>query len=246
MGTEAEAETTRTGDTEVLLNVDSVDSFYGSARALFEVSFSVPDGEVIAVIGPNGAGKSTLLDCITGFKDYSGTITYRGRSLQNTKPQELGGDIAYAMEDGNLFSDMTVLENLRLGGYTTQDALQENLESVFDLFPRLEERQDQNAKTLSGGEGRMLSIGRSLMPEPDLLILDEPSLGLAPTIVKDIKEALGQIKTNGTTMLLAEQNVNLAFDLADQILVLENGEIVIRGSPSQLEKEERIQDSYFS
>jgi branched-chain amino acid transport system ATP-binding protein len=234
------------GEESPLLRVESVDSFYGSARALSDVTFEVPEGGVTGIIGPNGAGKSTLLDCITGFKEYSGTIEFRDEPIEEMAPWDLGGRIAYCTEDGNLFDDMTVAENLKLGGYNAEETLSRNEEYVFDLFPRLEDRRSQMARTLSGGESQMLSIGRGLMTDPDLLILDEPSLGLAPTIIKDISAALDDIYEDGMTVLLAEQNVNLVFDHADTIMLLENGKVAMRGPASELEDEEYIQESYFS
>ena len=229
-----------------LLSVDSVESYYGQAQALFGVSFEVDSGSVTAIIGPNGAGKTTLLDCITGFKSFNGQIIYNSISVASQKPWELGGDkIGYCTEKSNLFGDMTVKQNLRLGSYECQDDIAQHLDRVYDLFPRLKNRTSQTARTLSGGEQKMLAIGRSLMADPELLLLDEPSLGLAPTIVKDIREALVNIIDSGMTILLAEQDVNLAMELADRIMLLENGQIESRGTPAEFEADERISQTYF-
>ncbi|WP_255197626.1 ABC transporter ATP-binding protein [Halorarius litoreus] len=239
-------EPAREVDTDQLVRIDGVESYYGQAQALFGVSFGVDRGSVTAIIGPNGAGKTTLLDCLTGFKEYSGTITYADESIAGCPPWELGGDrIGYCTEKSNLFEDMTVLQNLRLGSYDCQDDIDANLERVFELFPRLEERTRQRARTLSGGEQKMLAIGRSLMADPELLLLDEPSLGLAPTIVKDIKAALEDIIDTGVTVLVAEQDVSLAMDLADRIMLLENGSIEARGTPAEFEADDRISETYF-
>lgn len=229
-----------------LVTVESVEAFYGQAQALFGVSIDIQEHGVTAIIGPNGAGKTTLLDCITGFKNFTGSITYGGTSIADRPPWELGGArIGYCTEKSNLFEDMTVIQNLRLGSYDRREDIDVNLRRVFDLFPRLEDRTAQKARNLSGGEQKMLAIGRSLMADPDLLILDEPSLGLAPTIVKDIKKALTDIIDTGVTVLIAEQDVNLAMDLADKIILLENGRIEARGIPEEFESDDRITQTYF-
>jgi branched-chain amino acid transport system ATP-binding protein len=233
-------------DTEPLVSIRGLDAYYGALYVLQEVDLSVTEGAITAIIGPNGAGKTTLLDCITGFKSFEGDLQYRGRSIAGDDPWDFEGAIGYSTEDGNLFEDMTVGENLRLGGYTVEKAdHRELLDRVFDLFPRLDERRNQQAKTLSGGEQQMLSIGRSLMTDPELLILDEPSLGLAPTIIKDISESLEEIHEQGVTILMAEQNVSLALDHADRIYLLEHGSIATSGTPSELEDDDRIRESYF-
>jgi len=228
-----------------LVQFDSVEVFYGKAQALFGVSFDLHEGDVLGIIGPNGAGKTTLLDCLTGFKSFEGTITFAGESVDGKKPWNIGGGIGYATEDGNLFDDLSVVQNLKMGSYTCQGSFDENVKRVYELFPRLEERQGQTARTLSGGEQQMLAIGRAMMTDPDLLILDEPSLGLAPSVLKDIREALEEVIESGLTLILAEQNVSLAMDLSDQLIVLENGRVAERGTPAEFEDNKRIQDSYF-
>lgn len=234
------------GDSEPLIAVEDLEAYYGAMYVLKGVSFAVDTGSITAVIGPNGAGKTTLLDCLTGFKEFEGVIRYRGRSVADNDPWDFGGKIGYCTEEGNLFGDMTVEENLALGAYTVERSERRDLlHRVFDLFPRLEERRAQQAKTLSGGEQQMLSIGRSLMTDPELLILDEPSLGLAPTIIKDISESLEEIHEQGVTVLMAEQNVSLALDHADRIFLLEQGAIATTGTPSELEDDDRIRESYF-
>lgn len=228
-----------------LLEVDGVDAHYGKARALSDVSLSLEAGDVQAVVGPNGAGKTTLMDCITGFMEFEGTITFDGESVAEMEPWEVSADIGYSTEAGNLFTDMSVRQNLELGGYVDQDAIEKNLQEVFEIFPRLEDRQEQRARTLSGGEQQMLSIGRSLMTDPELLILDEPSLGLAPTIIKDISAAMDTIHDRGVTILIAEQNVQIAFQHADTICLIENGAIERRGTPAELEADEDVRETYF-
>lgn len=231
---------------EPLVSVESLDAYYGALHVLQQVDFSIDKGAITAIIGPNGAGKTTLLDCITGFKSFKGEVRYRGQPIEGNDPWDFGGVIGYSTEDGNLFGDMTVEENLRLGEYTIKKGNQSELMSrTFDLFPRLKERRNQQAKTLSGGEQQMLSIGRSLMTDPELLILDEPSLGLAPTIIKDISRSLEEIHERGVTILMAEQNVSLALDHADRIYLLEHGSIAMSGTPSELEDDDRIRKSYF-
>lgn len=228
-----------------VLEVEGVSSHYGTAMALSDVSFTLDEGEAVGVVGPNGAGKSTLLDCITGFKNFEGTIRYRGESVSGRDPWELGHSIGYATEEGNLFDDMTVLENLNAGAHTAPEQEAASRERVFELFPRLDERREQRARTLSGGEKQMLSIGRSLMSDPSLLVLDEPSLGLAPIIIDDISEALGEIIRDGTTVLLCEQNISLAQTHADQLLLMEHGTIAERGTPAEFKDDDRIRNTYF-
>jgi branched-chain amino acid transport system ATP-binding protein len=238
-------ETSSTGENQQVLEVEDVSSHYGSAIALSDISFTLAEGEVIGVVGPNGAGKSTLLDCISGFKDFGGTIRYRGEPIGGLEPWEISQWIGYATEDGNLFGDMTVIQNLNAGAHTEQDRKPETLERVMELFPRLNERREQSANTLSGGEKQMLSIGRSLMSDPSLLLLDEPSLGLAPIIIDDISEALTDIINDGTTVLLCEQNISLAQTHADQLLLMEHGRIAERGTPAEFETNDRIRETYL-
>lgn len=236
----------QTGDVSPFVQVDSVEAFYGKAQALFDVSFDVTEGSVSAIIGPNGAGKTTLLDCLTGFKEYRGQIVYNSTDVESKDPWELGGnEIGYCTERNNLFGDLTVLQNLRLGSYDQRADFEQNIEQVFDLFPRLDQRQTQTARTLSGGEQKMLAIARCLVGDPNLLILDEPSLGLAPTVVKDIHDALVDIINSGMTLLIAEQDVSLALDLADEIMLLENGQIEYRGTSTEFRQNEQIHQAYF-
>jgi branched-chain amino acid transport system ATP-binding protein len=228
-----------------LVVVNSVEASYGKAQALFDISFEIKEGDVLGIIGPNGAGKTTLLDCLTGFKSFDGTIAFRGDSVRNKKPWSVAGGIGYATEEGNLFDDLSVVQNLKMGSYTSRDAFSQNAQNVYELFPRLEQRKEQTARTLSGGEQQMLAIGRAMMTDPDLLILDEPSLGLAPSVLKDIREGLEEVIESGLTVLLAEQNVTLALELSDQLLILENGRVAERGTPEEFQDNERIQESYF-
>lgn len=228
-----------------LVVVNSVEASYGKAQALFDISFEIKEGDVLGIIGPNGAGKTTLLDCLTGFKSFDGSIAFRGDSVRDKKPWSVAGGIGYATEEGNLFDDLSVFQNLKMGSYTSRDAFSQNAQRVYELFPRLEQRKEQTARTLSGGEQQMLAIGRAMMTDPDLLILDEPSLGLAPSVLKDIREGLEEVIESGLTVLLAEQNVTLALELSDQLLILENGRVAERGTPEEFQDNERIQESYF-
>lgn len=228
-----------------LVVMQDVDVFYDTSQAVIDVSLSIPKGTVTAIIGPNGSGKTTLLDCLAGFKSFDGEITLGGDSVADMDPSDIGGRVGYSTEDGNLFGDMTVEENLQLGSYSNTESTAALEARVYEIFPRLEERRSQEAKTLSGGEQQMLSIGRSLMTDPELLVLDEPSLGLAPVIIGDISDALHKIEQEDITILLAEQNVNLALDHADVVYLLEYGEIRTHGTPDELADDERIRESYF-
>jgi branched-chain amino acid transport system ATP-binding protein len=228
-----------------MLTVDSVSAYYGSAQALFDVSFDLEEGEALGIIGPNGAGKTTLLDCITGHKNYEGTIEFLGQSIEDMEPWELSESIGYVTEERNLFLDMSVHQNLTMGAYSNRDAMDENLDRVHDLFPRLAERREQAARTMSGGEQQMLAIGRGLMNDPEILILDEPSLGLAATIIKDLGEAIAEIKGQGLTVLIAEQNITFALDHAEELLLLDRGVIEHRGTSEELAERSQIEESYF-
>ena len=230
---------------EPLLNIEDVRVSYGKVQALRGISFGVNRGELVAVIGPNGAGKTTLSDTIHGGLDYDGSVRFKGTEIRSTDSTALVSDgLIYCSESRDLFGYMTVEDNLRLGSYRRGDT-ETGLELVYDLFPRLEERLNQNANTLSGGEQQMLAVGRALMGDPDLLVLDEPTLGLAPVIRDDISDGIDEIKEAGVTILLCEQNVSFAFDHAEEIHLLENGEIVRSGHPDELRDDEYIRESYL-
>ena len=228
-----------------LLDVDSLDVFYGQSQVIHDVSFAVDDGEVLSIIGANGAGKTSILDSIFNYTTWEGEIQVDGTDVRDLAASDVARlGVSYCMEEHNLFPYMSVKENLLMGANASREHLQSNLEEVYDLFPRLEERVGQRAKTLSGGEQQMLAIGKALMAEPKLLILDEPTLGLAPVIIEDISEALETLSQR-LTVLLVEQNVTFGFEHADEILLMETGEVVTRGTPDELEGDEYVQEAYL-
>lgn len=223
--------------------------YYGSARALEEINLKIEEGALDAVIGPNGAGKSTLLRVISGLEEPDrGKIEFLGERIDDMKAYKIAKrGIAHCPERRRLFYDMTVLENIEMGAYVLKDKKKydELLEFVFELFPRLRERRKQRAGTLSGGEQQMLAIARAIMANPKLLLLDEPSLGLAPKIKDKIFVAVNQIKKEGTTTLLVEQDAVLALEVGENIHLLEEGKIEMRGTREELEKEPRIKTVYL-
>jgi branched-chain amino acid transport system ATP-binding protein len=232
-----------------LLQIDTIDVFYGPAQALWGVSFSVEKGQVAALIGANGAGKTTTLKALCGLLPLmAGRITYDGQVISGLpvhRIMDLG--ISLIPEGRQLFPKMTVEENLSIGSYLTRTkpARRTNLERVYHLFPRLAERRLQVAETMSGGEQQMLAIGRALMQEPRLLILDEPSLGLAPTLVREIFRIVKELHGRGLTILLVEQNVRQALQVADVAFVLENGRVVMSGSGLELISNPKVKEAYL-
>ena len=234
---------------ENLLELSKVYHYYGQARALEEINLTVEEGSLVGVIGPNGAGKSTLLRVISGLEEPDrGKITFLGERIDGLKPHKIAQmGIAHCPERRRLFYDMTVFENLKLGGKVvkSREKFKEQLDFVFETFPRLKERRKQRAGTLSGGEQQMLALGRAIMSNPKLLLLDEPSLGLAPKIKKKIFDAIRKIKSEGTTTLLVEQDAALAMRFSEYIHVLEEGKIEMRGTKEELEKEPRIKKVYL-
>ncbi|RDE11954.1 MAG: ABC transporter ATP-binding protein [Candidatus Thorarchaeota archaeon] len=232
-----------------LLELKKVYHYYGKAKALEEINLTVEDNSLDAVIGPNGAGKTTLLRAISGLEEIDrGRIIFNGERIDELEAHEIAGrGIAHCPERRRLFYDMTVMENIQLGAFTLKDKAKYSklLDFVFEIFPRLHERMKQRAGTLSGGEQQMLAIARSLMANPKLLLLDEPSLGLAPKVKSRIFEAILQIKQEGTTTLLVEQDAVLAMAVADTIYVLEDGKIEMSGTREELEKEPRIKRVYL-
>ena len=244
-GSETEAAVDSRTSGESILSVDDVHVSYGKVQALNGVDLDVGSGELISVIGPNGAGKSTLANSISGFLPYDGSIDYGGDEIEEVAPESLvERGLIQCTEKRDLFGFMSVEDNLDLGTYVRGDYA-ERLEFVYDLFPTLEERRDQHAHTMSGGEQQMLAIGRALMSDPELLVLDEPTLGLAPVILDDISEGIDRIQDEGVTILLCEQNVTFAMNHADRINLLENGEIVRQGSPDELRDDDYIRESYL-
>ena len=232
-----------------MLEVRKVYHYYEKARALEEINLSIEKGSLDAVIGPNGAGKSTLLRVISGLEEIDrGKIDFEGERIDELAAHEIARrGIAHCPERRRLFYDMTVMENIELGAYSLKDRnkYSELLDFVFDIFPRLQERVKQRAGTLSGGEQQMLAIARALMANPKFLLLDEPSLGLAPKIKTKIFDAIQHIKEEGTTTLLVEQDAVLAMEVADNIYVLEEGKIEMSGTKEELEREPRIKKVYL-
>ena len=232
-----------------MLNIKGVDAYYGDLQALWDVSLEVNDGELVAVVGPNGAGKTTTLKVITGLlKPVSGSVHFDGRCLDRVDAHAIVGlGISQVPEGGRVFAGMSVLENLELGAFLpkARAVKDETLKWVCGIFPRLEERCDQRAGTLSGGERQMLAIGRALMSKPKLLLLDEPSFGLAPILVDHIFEMITEINKQGVTILLVEQNIRAALELADRAYVIENGRAVGQGVHEDLLSFECVRSAYL-
>ncbi|MFQ6099810.1 MAG: ABC transporter ATP-binding protein [Anaerolineae bacterium] len=231
-----------------LLEVSGLNVGYGKVPILHDVTFHIHEGEVVAVIGPNGAGKSTLLKTISGLlKPYSGKIIFGGRNIERTAPHAVAkAGISHVPEGGRPFVNMTVRDNLLMGAYGNRENLKDGvLDEVFEIFPVLKERQNQLAKTLSGGERQMLAIGRGLASRPSLMMLDEPSLGLAPRLVDEIYQKLQTLRELGLTVLLVEQNIAYALELADRGYVLENGHIAMEGSGEELAQNVHIKAHYL-
>jgi len=232
-----------------MLAVEGIDAYYKDLQALWGVSLRVGEGELVALVGPNGAGKTTTLRAISGLlKPPSGSVLLEGRSLAKEPAHrivELG--ISQVMEGGRVFAGLTVLENLELGafGAKARKLKDQSLKWVYSIFPRLEERQAQRAGTLSGGERQMLAIGRALMSKPRLLLLDEPSFGLAPLLVQQIFQMIAEINRQGVTVLLVEQNVRVALELTNRAYVIENGRIVGEGSGDALLTFESVRSAYL-
>jgi len=228
------------------LEVKDLEVYYGKACALSDVSFTIEQGKCVGVIGSNGAGKTTLLDSILGMTDWHGEILFNGESLRKLPPREIvKRKVGYAPERGSIFPDMSVKDNLLVGAYLNRKNIDKNLGTVFGLFPRLEERQKQQANTLSGGERQMLSLGRAFMTEPKLILLDEPTLGLAPIVIGHISEAIKNLKKTGFTILIAEQNASFTIEHAERICILERGTITKEGTAEELGQEEYIREAYF-
>ena len=231
-----------------MLKVEDLHVYYGSIHAIKGVSFEVNEREIVTLIGANGAGKSTTLNTVAGLlKARSGSITFEGKNLTNfpaSKIVSLG--MALCPEGRRVFQQMTVRENLEMGGYTRQPSeIGPSLENVFERFPRLKERQKQIAGTLSGGEQQMLAMGRALMSKPKLLMLDEPSMGLAPLLVEQIFDIIGELNRAGTTILLVEQNAQMALSIATRAYVLETGHIVKEGDAHALMNDDAVRKAYL-
>jgi len=231
-----------------LLEVEDIQTYYGNIQALKGVSLTVEEGEIVTLIGSNGAGKSTTLRSISGLTPArTGVVRFDGEDISMLPPQEIvRRRVAQSPEGRRTFPRMTVRENLELGAYLRKDSeIEKDIRRIFDLFPRLEERHKQKAGTMSGGEQQMLAIGRALMARPRLLLLDEPSMGIAPILVERIYEQIAEINRQGTTILLVEQNANFALDVSTRGYVLETGKVVLTDKSSALRTNPEVQKAYL-
>ena len=233
----------------MLLEIKDLCAGYGDLQVLFDISMKVDEGEVVSLVGSNGAGKTTLLRILSGLEPVkSGTILYQGQDLTKIKPYEKADHgIAHIPQGRGILGSLTVKENLIMGAYpkAARAAMENNIEKSFQMFPILKERQNQMAGSLSGGEQQMLAIARALMISPKLLMLDEPSLGLAPVVVKDMFDIISAVAKQGVSILIVEQNLNQALSVADRGYVLETGQIVMEGKASELLQNEEIQAAYL-
>jgi len=232
-----------------MLKLENISAGYGSVNVIKEISFEVPKGEIVALVGSNGAGKTTITRVISkSLKPSEGKLIFDGTDYTHLPPHEVVEmGIIQVPEGRHLFSDMTIHENLLVGSTCkhAKAVSKESLEEIYELFPRLAERKNQKAKTLSGGEQQMLAIGRALMGKPRLLILDEPSLGLSPLLVQNVFHAVQTIRNNGMTILLIEQNVRLSLSVCNHAYVLENGRIVLQGNGNELSQNEHLRKAYL-
>lgn len=232
-----------------MLKVENLCAGYGNLNILRDLSFEVNRGEIVSILGTNGAGKTTTLRAISGLIPIQSGTVYFDNHVLNKKSAEfiVKSGLVQVPEDRKLFTEMTVLENLEMGAYTkgARKNLKKNLNYCYELFPILKERAKQIAGTMSGGQQQMLAIGRALMAEPKLLILDEPSIGLSPILTKQVFDIIAEIKNNGVTILLVEQNVNQALQLANRGYVIENGEVVLSGDAEQLLNNENLKETYL-
>jgi branched-chain amino acid transport system ATP-binding protein len=237
------------GKGEVILRLENVHTFYGTIEALKGISLEVHEGEIVTLIGANGAGKSTTLRSINGLNTpREGTIVFNGKDITRRAPHDIVQmGISQSPEGRRLFPHMSVLENLEMGAFQRKDrsGIREDLERVYGLFPRLAERKGQRGGTLSGGEQQMCAIGRALMARPKLLMLDEPSMGLAPIFVEKIFEIIGEINEQGTTILLVEQNALMALDAAQRGYVLETGKVALTDDAKRLRENEQVRKTYL-
>ncbi|MDB4197076.1 ABC transporter ATP-binding protein [Ascidiaceihabitans sp.] len=230
-----------------MLEVKNLCAFYGKAQALSDVSISVEQGETIAIVGANGAGKSTLLDSVMGLVKNTGSIHLDGQDITGKKTGHMvRAGIGYAPERFNLFPHMTVRDNLMVGAYTARTDIKKNMAAVHRLFPRLAERESQETSTQSGGERQMVSLGRALMSSPRVLLVDEPTIGLAPKVVGEIAAVLKRLSAElGLTVIITEQNANFALSLASRLYVLEGGHVTATGTADELSKDDQLAKSYF-
>ncbi len=230
-----------------MLQIEDVHIYYGAIHAIKGVSFCVYQGEIVALIGANGAGKSTILKTVSGLMHpRSGSIRFMGENITHTDAYKLVRQgLAHVPEGRRIFLQMSVQENLDMGAYTQKSVSKEDLDMVFDLFPRLKERRHQVAGTLSGGEQQMLAMSRALMSHPKLMMLDEPSMGLAPILVDQIFDIIKQLHSQGTTILLVEQNASKALKIADRAYVLETGNITLTGTGAELSQSDAVKKAYL-
>lgn len=232
-----------------MLEVKNLSISYGAIEAVKDVSFEVNEGEVVTLIGANGAGKTSILRTISGLvRPTDGTVTYLGHQIQKQPARKIVADgLAQVPEGRHIFPGLTVMENLEMGAFLkhNRDDNTKNLKHIFERFPRLEERKNQDAATLSGGEQQMLAMGRALMSQPKLLLLDEPSMGLAPIFIQEIFDIIQDIQKQGTTVLLIEQNANKALSIADRGYVLETGKIVLSGTGKELLESDEVRKAYL-
>jgi len=230
-----------------MLKIEDIHVYYGAIHAVKGVSFEVNDGEIVALIGANGAGKSTILKTISGLMHpRSGSITFDGGNISHVEAHKLvHKGLAHVPEGRRIFLQMTVQENLEMGAFTQKEVSKEDLDRMFTLFPRLKERRKQIAGTLSGGEQQMLAMSRALMSHPKLLMLDEPSMGLAPILVDQIFDIIRELHAAGTTILLVEQNATKALQIADRAYVLETGKITLSGTGEELAKSDDVRKAYL-
>lgn len=230
-----------------LLEIRNLSVSYGGINAVKDINLDVPEGQIVTLIGANGAGKSTILRTISGLvKTKTGSVTYEGKELLGKSPDYIVSQgVTLVPEGRRVFTDLTVLENLKIGAYLRKDNIEPDIEYVYSLFPRLKERAWQYAGTLSGGEQQMLAVGRALMSRPKLIMMDEPSLGLAPLVVKSIFDIIKTINQKGITVLLIEQNANMALMAAHTAYVLETGNITMKGTGAELLADERIKEAYL-
>ena len=232
---------------DVILSIKDLKVSYGGIEAVKGISFDVRQGEIVTLIGANGAGKSSTLRAISGLvKPSGGSISFEGQDITGKNPTDIVKQgVTLVPEGRRIFADLTVLENLRIGAYLRHDYLKDDIEWVYSLFPRLKERSWQAGGTLSGGEQQMLAVGRALMSRPKLIMMDEPSLGLAPIVVRGIFDIIREINKRGTTILLIEQNANMALQTADTGYVMETGRITLTGTGEELLKNEAVQAAYL-
>ncbi len=230
-----------------MLKVDNINVYYGKIRALNDVSFQVQNDEIVALIGANGAGKSTSLKTISGLlRTKTGSITFMDEDITHTEAYKLvEKGMAHVPEGRRIFAQMTVLENLEMGAYVSKANVRDSISDVFQRFPRLKHRKNQIAGTLSGGEQQMLAMGRALMSQPKLLMLDEPSMGLAPILVQQIFDIIEELHKMGTTILLVEQNAEMALNIADRAYVLESGRVALTGTGKELLASESVKKAYL-